>query len=132
MARQNTLRIVVTHCYDCPLGECDRDVCMHPSTGSRNPFSRDKKGVPGRCPLRHGNVSIRFKKEPEKAGKKKWTRQKLQQLLRLHENEGLSLLVCARHFEVAATYLTTVLEEARSWRSRRWYGWTDTLEKKGK
>ena len=132
MTRRYTLRLIVTHCYDCPLGEGDRDICLHPSTGSRNPFNRDKKKVPGRCPLRSGNVSIRIKKETERRGKKKWTRQKLQQLLRLHEVEGLSLLVCARHFQVAATHLTSVLEEARSWRSKRWYGWTDMLEKKGK
>ncbi len=132
MPKQQTLKIVVTHCYDCPLGEHDRDVCMHPSAAtSREPFSRDKTRVRARCPLHRGNVSIRLKKVKE-MGKKKWTRQKLQKLLRLHEVEGLALHICGYHFEVAATHMSAVLEEARSWRSKRWYGWTDMLEKKGK
>lgn len=101
---------------------------MHPSTGSSNPFSDDEKKVPKRCPLRRGLVSIRMKKEVAKVGKKKWTKRKLQQLLRLHEKEGLSLAVCARHFEVAATHLrTVVIVEAKLCRDLGWMGWSDEL-----
>lgn len=124
--KAGTLRLRITCCLECILGNSDRDICMHPnSSPSYNPFSTGRK-APKRCPLRTVGLVIRLEKE-KPARTKKWTRKKLTTLLRLHETEGMTHWVLGQHFEIAPSRVVQLLKEARYQRNRNWMGWSDKL-----
>ena len=134
MGTSGTLRLHIVRCSECILGNSDRHVCMHPSCEGRgNPYSdrpynlRVRGKAPKRCPLRHTDVIIRLKKEDAPQKSKKWTRAKLEQLLRLHETEGMHLWLLSQHFDITQERVRELLKTARSWRGRNWLRWTDKI-----